>query len=146
MESRVPPSAPLAAALDDLDGDGLVFVAAGPAIGDDFDAVHTELADAFEATQSALRDGRPVVYVVAGEDLLGQRGAPAAMVACGLLSAARTAALEGARAGVTVNVVAAFDGTGPDQVRSWVLRLMEADGATGELVRLGSAHLGKALP
>ena len=53
------------------------------------------------------------MFVVAGEDLLGQRGAPAAMVACGLLSAARTAAIEGARPGFAVNVVAPEDGAKP---------------------------------
>ena len=146
MPIRVPADSPHAAALEGLDVDGLVFVAAGPAIGDDWEAVRHELGDAFVSSRDAMRDGRPIVYVVAGEDLLGRRGAPAAMVACGLLSAARTAAIEGARAGVPINVVAPFEGVDPSEVAIWVGRLLEASGVTGELVRLGADHLGKALP
>jgi len=87
-----------------------------------------------------------VVYVVAGDDLLGRRGPGRAMVACGLLSAARTAAVEGARAGVPVNTLAVEADTPPATVAAWVARLLEPGGPTGELVRLGTAHLGKALP
>lgn len=123
-----------------------MFVAAGPQMGDDFEAVQAELEEAFHLSQSAAREAASMVYVVAGEDLLGQRGAPAAMVACGLLSAARTAAIEGAKPGFTVNVLAPEQGEVPDRIASWIARLLDADGATGELVRLGPAHLGKALP
>lgn len=144
---RLPAGSHLAEALGRLPADdGLVFVAAGPDLGDDWEAVAHELGEAFDETQIALRDGHPVVYVVAGEDLLGRRGAPAAMVACGLLSAARTAAIEGARAGIPVNVVAPFDGADPDDVATWVDRLLTAAGTTGELVRIGPDHIGKALP
>lgn len=143
---RVPSDSVLVEALEGVDDTGLVFVAAGPAIGDDWDAVRHELDEAFAASRAAMRDGRPIVYVVAGEDLLGRRGLPAAMVACGLLSAARTAAIEGAKPGVTVNVVAPFEGVDPSEVATWVGRLLEASGVTGELVRLGPDHLGKALP
>ncbi|MGH8875548.1 MAG: hypothetical protein ACRDVM_09920, partial [Acidimicrobiia bacterium] len=83
-----------------------------------------------------------VVYLVDGPDLLGQRGAGRAMVACGLLSGARTAAIEG----VAVNVVAVEEGTPPAVIAVWAGRLLERDGPTGELVRLGGSHLGKALP
>lgn len=143
---RLSPDSPHADALAGLDTDGIVFVAAGPAIGDDWDAVAHELGEAFDVTRAALRDGRPVVYLLAGEDLLGRRGAPAAMVACGLLSAARTAAVEGVRADTSVNVVAAFDGADSEDVVTWVRRLLAASGATGELVRIGPDHIGKALP
>jgi NAD(P)-dependent dehydrogenase (short-subunit alcohol dehydrogenase family) len=126
--------------------EGLVFVAAGPAIGEDFAAVQDALEDAFRLSQSAAREAAPIVYVVAGEDLLGQRGAPAAMVACGLLSAARTAALEGVKPGFTVNVVAPEADADVGATAVWVQRMLESEGATGELVRVGPAHLGKALP
>lgn len=121
-------------------------MAAGPGLGADFDAVQAELEEAFRLSQAAAREAAPIVFVVAGEDLLGQRGAPAAMVACGLLSAARTAAIEGARPGFAVNVVAPEDGAAPDATARWVARFLEARGATGELIRVGAAHLGKALP
>jgi hypothetical protein len=125
---------------------GLVFVASGPAIGDDWDAVASELSEVFRLTQQAVRSGAPVVYVVAGEDLLGQRGAAAAMVATGMLSAARTAAIETSRARVPINVVAAYDDASLDDVVAWIERLLVPTGATGEVVRVGVGHLGKALP
>jgi hypothetical protein len=147
MSNVIPPGSRFATELAALaDGDGVVVVAAGPDIGDDWEAIAHELGEAFEATQAAVRAGHPVVYVVAGEDLLGQRGSPASMVACGLLSAARTAAIEGARASIAVNVVAAFADAEPVDVAAWVGRLWASHGVSGELVRLGTGHLGKALP
>ncbi len=131
---------------EETDSEGLVFVAAGPEIGDDWDAVAHELAEAFRLTQEAVQAGAPVVYVVAGEDLLGQRGVPAAMIATGLLSAARTTAIETARASVPINVLAPFDDADPADVVAWSLRLLERTGVTGEVIRLGAKHLGKALP
>lgn len=104
------------------------------------------MLDAFRASQEAARAEAPIVYIVHGSDLLGQRGAPSAMVATGLLSAARTAAIELSRKGAVVNVVAVGDGTDPAVVDRWVARLSEGDGPTGELIRLDAGHLGKALP
>jgi hypothetical protein len=86
------------------------------------------------------------VYVVHHDDLLGRRGAGSAMVATGLLSAARTAAIEGSRKGWTANVIAHEDDTDRDQVERWAKWMLESNGVTGELIRLGSSHLGKALP
>jgi hypothetical protein len=120
--------------------------AASDGLGDEWEETVAELRAAFQVTQAALQRGSPVVYVVAGDDLLGRRGPGRAMVACGLLSAARTAAVEGARAGVPVNTLAVEADTPPATVAAWVARLLEPGGPTGELVRLGTAHLGKALP
>ena len=75
----------------------------------------------------------------------GGEGPPRAMVACGLLSGARTAAIEGLKPGIPVNVLAVEDDTTPETVAMWVARLAEPGGPSGELVHLGSAHLGKAL-
>lgn len=126
--------------------DGLVFVASGPAAGEDWDVIAHELEEAFTLSQQAARAGRNLVYVVAGEDLLGQRGAGAAMVACGLLSAARTAAFEGVKPGFTINTVAPEAGADPAHTARWISRMLDSNGCTGELVRVGGAHLGKALP
>lgn len=104
------------------------------------------LLAAFASSQEAARAEAPVVYVVHGADLLGQRGAPSAMLATGLLSAARTAAIELSRKGAAVNVVAVGDLTDPAVTARWVARLAEPDGPTGEVVRLDAGHLGKALP
>jgi hypothetical protein len=43
-------------------------------------------------------------------------------------------------------VVAYDEEADPTVVASWATRLLDADGVTGELVRVGPGHLGKALP
>ena len=123
----------------------LVFVA-NSAVSDGWTAVLDELTAAYELSQSAVRAGGPIVYLVESDDLLGRRGVGRAMVACGLLSAARTLALETARAGVPVNVIALGAATTLDSVRAWVESLCGPNGPSGELIRLGADHLGKALP
>jgi hypothetical protein len=109
--------------------------------------VRAELERAFLMSRTAAQNGESFVYVVHHDDLLGRRGAGNAMVATGLLSAARTAAIEGARKGWTANVLAFDDDSDPELVDGWADRLAEDSfGVTGELIRLGSSHLGKALP
>jgi hypothetical protein len=139
----------LAAALGALSGPAgaLVFVA-DPAVEEDWEAALAEFEEAFALTREALAAGAPVVYVVDQRDLLGQRGVGAAMVATGLLSGARSAAFEMRRAGVPVNVLATEEATPAAAVAEWAARLVEAipGGPTGELLRLGGDHLGKALP
>jgi threonine dehydrogenase-like Zn-dependent dehydrogenase len=128
----------------DLPGSGLVFDASGPA--PDWVGAREILMSAFAASQEAAVAESSMVYIVHGEDLLGRRGAPAAMVATGLLSAARTAAIELSRKGAVVNVVAVGDATPPETVARWVAHLCDPIGPSGEVVRLDAAHLGKALP
>ena len=70
-------------------------------VSDDWPAVSAELRRAFEMSRAAAVAGESLVYVVRNDDLLGRRGPGNAMVATGLVSAARTAALEGARKGWT---------------------------------------------
>jgi hypothetical protein len=116
-------------------------------VGDDWAEVRAELERAFLMSRTAAQNGESFVYVVHHDDLLGRRGAGNAMVATGLLSAARTAAIEGARKGWTANVLAFDDDSDPELVDGWADRLAEDSfGVTGELIRLGSSHLGKALP
>jgi len=112
----------------------------------DWEEAKTLLMMAFSVSQDAARKDTPIVYIIHGDDLLGRRGAPSAMVATGLLSAARTAALELARRRVPVNVVAVGDETELEVRDRWVLRLAEPDGPTGEVIRLDPGHIGKALP
>ncbi|HEY6634571.1 MAG TPA: hypothetical protein VI141_03050 [Acidimicrobiia bacterium] len=116
-------------------------------VGDDWAQVHTELDRAFQMSRSAAQAEQSFVFVVHHDDLLGRRGAGNAMVATGLLSAARTAALEGSRRGWTVNVIAHDDSVEPDVIDQWV-QWLEGDsrGLTGEVIRLGAGHLGKTLP
>jgi hypothetical protein len=128
-----------------LPEDALVFVA-NPAVSNDWSAVIEELTEAFDLSQTAARNGGPVVYVVDGDDLLGRRGTGRAMVACGLLSAARTLALETAKSGVPVNVLAFGENASAESAGFWVETLCGSNGPNGELIRLGGDHLGKALP
>lgn len=115
-------------------------------VGDDWGEIRAELDRAFQMSRAAARDEESFVYVVHHDDLLGRRGAGNAMVASGLLSAARTAALEGVRKGWTANVIARDENADPKEVELWAERMLESHGVTGELIRIGSTHIGKALP
>lgn len=116
-------------------------------VGDDWEEVRAELDRAFQMSRAAARAEESFVFVVHHDDLLGRRGPGNAMVATGLLSAARTAAVEGSRKGWAANVIAFDDDADPTLVQGWAERLAEGSlGVTGELIRVGSSHLGKALP
>ena len=117
-----------------------------PEVSDDWGEVLAALTRAFEATRAAAQAGDSIVYVVHNDDLLGRRGTGKAMVAAGLLSAARTAALEGIKDSWTVNVVAFSAGTDPETVADWADHLIESSDVTGEVLRIGPDHIGKALP
>jgi hypothetical protein len=116
-------------------------------VGDDWVEVRAELDRAFRMARHSAKAEENIVFVVHHDDLLGRRGAGNAMVATGLLSAARTAAIEGSRKGWTANVVAFDDSVAPELVQGWAERLADDPlGVSGEVIRLGSSHLGKALP
>ncbi len=117
-----------------------------PEVSDDWGEVLDALTAAFEASRDAARAGESIVYVVHNDDLLGRRGAGKAMLATGLLSAARTAALEGVKDGWTANVIAVSNGVDPEQVADWAGQLIESADVTGEVLRIGPDHIGKALP
>ena len=124
---------------------GLVFVARAN-VANDWESIRGELADAFRLSQEAAQNQRSIVYVVSADDLLGRNGKGQAIVASGLLSAARSAALELVRGGTTVNVLAIDSGQDSSNVARWVDALLSPGAPQGELVRLGPGHLGKALP
>lgn len=115
-------------------------------VGEDWEEVRAELDRAFQMSRAAAQAEESFVYVVHHDDLLGRRGPGNAMVATGLLSAARTAAIEGSRKEWTANVIAYDDDTDRGQVEQWARRILESRGVTGELIRVGAGHLGKALP
>ncbi|HSK06105.1 MAG TPA: hypothetical protein VK990_01210 [Acidimicrobiia bacterium] len=114
-------------------------------VGDDWARVRAVLTQAFAVSRASAQAEESLVYVVRQDDLLGRRGPGNAMVATGLLSAARTAALEGARKGWTANVVAYDEGTDPETVHAWAQHLLDSGDVTGELVHLGPGHVGKTL-
>jgi hypothetical protein len=115
-------------------------------VGDEWDAVRTELTRAFQSSRAAAQADTSFVFVVRQDDLLGRRGPGNAMVATGLLSAARTAALEGSRKGWTCNVVAYDEDEERATVERWARHLLEDGSVSGELIRVGPGHIGKALP
>lgn len=129
---------------DLLDVDaGVVFQA--NEIGDDWGSVAAELRTAFELSKPAAIAGHPVVYIVSSDALLGRIGIGNAMVATGLLSAARTLAAEMRRDGVAVNVLGIASDTPTEAIAKWVRHLLDPGGPTGELVQLGGTQIGKAL-
>lgn len=115
-------------------------------VSDDWVDIRTELDRAFQMSRAAAQAEESFVFVVHNDDLLGRRGPGNAMVATGLLSAARTAAIEGSRKGWTANVVAYDDDADQKHVKRWANWMLDSNGTTGELIRVGSSHLGKALP
>ena len=123
---------------------GLVFGATE--VADDWPAIRSILLEAFRLTQLAFAEQESIVYVIASDDLLGRNGPGSAAVAAGLVSAARTGGLELAKAGgASINVIAIDELVDGAQVERWVTKLLADDGAQGELIHLGSGHLGKAL-
>jgi hypothetical protein len=114
-------------------------------IGDTWEDAAEELLEAFVGSQHAAQRETSIVYVVRNDDLLGRSGPTRAMVAAGLVSGARTAAIEGSRKGWTANVVAYDPSIIPQLVLERALLLLDDDLITGELVHLGPGHIGKAL-
>lgn len=109
--------------------------------GDDPGAVGSALTGAFARARDALEAGRAVVFVVGTGDLLGQGDPLDAAVATGLLGMMRTLAIEGARPGWRVNVVAggAEDGAAIEET----VALLGSSSLTGQLLQVGGANLGK---
>lgn len=130
----------------DTTGVGSGFLHWAGVADEGWDAVKKELTDVFEGSRETAIAGESMVYVVSNDALLGRVGAARAMVAAGLVSAARTAAVEGSRKGWTANVVAYDEGTDPQIVMSHAIRLLRDGAVTGEVVHLGPGHIGKALP
>jgi hypothetical protein len=114
-------------------------------VGDEWEDVAAELSRAFEMSRNAAVAEESFVYVVRNDDVLGRGGAGGAMVAAGLLSGARTAALEGFRKGWTANVIAYDDSAEKAEVERWANWMLDSHGATGQLIHVGPGHLGKAL-
>ena len=94
----------------------MIFTALPP---EDFDEVETALTDAFRRAQEAARDGEPIVFVLSQEDLLGQRGAPGAILANALLS--RHAHARGRRP--QANAVAVGADADPEDLQHWIAQL-----------------------
>jgi hypothetical protein len=104
-----------------------------------FAGVEAVLLDVFHRCQHAAREHEPIVFVLRQRDLLGQDTVLGAILANALLSAVRTLAAEKNVA----NAVAVGDD--PAHAQHWIAILHDQSDVTGELIRLGPGHLGKAL-
>ena len=114
----------------------MIFTA--PAV-EDFAGVETALTDAFRRAQEAARAEEPIVFVLSNEHLLGQQGAPGAMLANALLSGMRTLAAEKHAA----NAIATGEDATPEDLQHWIALLSEGRGVAGELIHVGAKHVGK---
>lgn len=122
---------------------GLIFwVKPGATTWDD---ARAELTAAFERSREAARNEHSFVYIIANDALLGRNGPADAMVAAGLVSAARTAAIEGWKKGWTANVIAFDEGHDPAGIIERAATIVADGMITGELVHIGPGHIGKAL-
>jgi hypothetical protein len=115
------------------------------ALGDDLDGITPALTGAFSMLRGAVLDGRPVVLVLDDRDLLGQGGIADAALATGMLGLLRAFALEGAKPGWRVNAVTHrgdADAAAVKEAVAWV----GGSGLSGQLLRVGTDHLGKVSP
>jgi hypothetical protein len=110
-----------------------------PDAPEDFAGVEAALLDAFRRSQEAARNHEPIVYLLRQRDILGQDTVLGAILANALLSAVRTLAAEKNVA----NAVAIGDD--PAHAEHWIAILHDQADVTGELIRLGPGHVGKAL-
>jgi NAD(P)-dependent dehydrogenase (short-subunit alcohol dehydrogenase family) len=110
--------------------------------GENIDAIAVALTGAFSAIRAGLEGGSSVAVVLRAADLEGQ-GTPAdAAVATGILGMVRTLAIEGAKPGWRVNVVAAG---GDDADVDGVLAALADAPLSGQLLQTGGANLGKVV-
>jgi hypothetical protein len=85
---------------------GAATVISAPADLDDWPSTLGALEQLFEAAKAAAAEGSSVVFIISSDALLGRTGALDAMAAVGIVSAARTMALEVRKQGATVNCLA----------------------------------------
>lgn len=145
----VPPAllaALIAAGIEPSDP-GAPTVIAATRTTNDWDETLDGLTRMFGVAKAAAEEGASVVFVVSVDALLGRTGALDAMAATGVVSAARTLALELKKQGAVVNCVATTETTPPDEAARWIVHLLDAspEGPTGELIQLGGGQIGKAL-
>ncbi|HZO05609.1 MAG TPA: hypothetical protein VFB52_04425 [Solirubrobacterales bacterium] len=109
----------------------------------DLDAITPLLTAAFATARDAVIAERPVVVLLDDRDLLGQREVADAALATGLLGLVRALALEGAKPGWRVNAVAHRD---EEEAARGAAEWLAGSALSGQLIRVGAAHLGKVSP
>jgi hypothetical protein len=114
-----------------------------PSLGEDHHRVADALTDAFSQMRAGVLAGRPVVVLLDDRDLLGQGTIADAAVATGMLGLVRAFALEGAREGWQVNAVTH---RGEQEQLDATAELLASGGLSGQLIRIGTDHLGRVWP
>jgi len=112
-------------------------------VGEDYERVTRALTDAFSEMRAAVLAERPVVALLDDRDLLGQGTVADAALATGMLGLVRAFALEGARVGWKVN---ALTHRGEQDDVDDLLALLAGTGLSGQLIRIGTEHLGRVWP
>lgn len=148
MKVRVPAGglaaglAPLGGADDDISG-GLLFA---PAPVSSWDEAESELADVFTLSKEAILAHAPVIYLVESAAVLGRASVLNSAVATGLVGAARNFAFEGRR----TDDFAAVISIGAEQSASTIVEAVQfvvsTRSALGQVVSLGTEHVGAMLP
>ncbi|MBF6245655.1 hypothetical protein IU471_19005 [Nocardia elegans] len=105
-----------------------------------------ELAEAFTLGREAALADAPIVYLVRSAALLGRSAPLDAAVATGLLGGARAIAFERRKARGYASVVALGADVAPATVADSIELLLAGRAANGQILTLGSDHLGAALP
>lgn len=148
MKVRVP-YGPLAQGLAPLGGadgdisDGLVFA---PAPVNSWAEAESELVDVFELSKQAILAHAPVVYLVETAAVLGRASVLNSSVATGLVGAARIFAFEGKRTDDYATVISYDAGQPANTIVEAVQFVMSTRSALGQVVSLGTEHVGAMLP
>jgi hypothetical protein len=137
-------SEPLRDQLLQLQTEGAVFAAFDEPHG--WQAAEDRLANAFSLSRACASQNAPIVFLVRSADVRGSRGPLPAAVACALISAARSLAIEGLKTRHYVNVVATDDTTSAEDVAAVVSLVLERPVMTGELIDVGTQKLGRVQP
>ena len=109
----------------------------------DLDQLEDRLAGAFTSMLRALEDGEAVVVLVDDEDIQGVTGVAEAALAHGLLGLCRALAIEGRKAGWTIVMLASSAEVAAEERARWIRELGKPGAASGSLIRLGGAQLGR---
>lgn len=143
--SALPEALAAAGVADGTTADALVF---GPTQDNpsSWPEVRAMLATCFTVTKEAAEAGAPIAYLISQPALLGARGPCPGMLAGALVSGVRAMAMEGRRSGLRINGLTYDDHTDADVFARWVRVVLELDGASGDIIHLGSHHHGKVRP
>ncbi|MFA6577311.1 MAG: hypothetical protein WCS84_17945 [Nocardioides sp.] len=108
----------------------------------DWAALEAELDTVFRLTQQAVLAGEPIVYVIHEPAIWGHATPLRSALATALMGGMRSAAVEGARAGLAANVVATDVDVDPARLAD-AIEFLLTSGLTGQVLTCGTTHLGR---